>query len=140
MPGVIRRRIAPVVVALALGAVACGGSGEGVEPSGALGPVSQEAADRAVGGLCEIVGATDLEAANATFQDRAHQTLHTVAAAAEQGDRAAAAALLQAKQRVEADLTEAALPVGFGDDVEALLASLRAALGAIGLDAATCGP
>jgi len=45
----------------------------------------------------------DLRAAQRTFDD-VHVGLHDLAAAAEQEDRAVAARLLEAKQRVEADL------------------------------------
>jgi hypothetical protein len=137
----VARRVAPtLLLVLALGANGCDRSPEGTAPSGSLGPVTAEAADGAVAGLCELPAATDLASANATFQDRSHQTLHVIAAAAEVVDRPAAAALLAAKQRVEADLAEAALPDGFGDDVEALIVATRAALEAIGLDAPACGP
>jgi hypothetical protein len=100
--------------------------------------VTQEAADSAVLGLCELVGTTDRTSANATFQDRSHQTLHVIAAATEGVDRAVAGALLQAKQVVEADLEAPELPPGFAGDVGALLDATRAALAAIGVDAVDC--
>jgi hypothetical protein len=100
--------------------------------------VTQDRADRAVLGLCEIPGATDPDTASATFQDRAHQTLHDLAAAAEEVDRAAAGELLRSKQRVEADLAEVTLPAGFGADVDVLLAATRRALEVVGLDAPAC--
>ena len=122
---------------------ACGGSGgdDGEPsplPSGSLGPVTQDAADEALLGLCEIVRATDRDTAAATFFDRSHQTLHVIAAATEVADRGAAADLLEAKQVIEADLVEPVLPTGFAGDVEALLAATRGALEAIGLDAPAC--
>jgi hypothetical protein len=126
------------VLSLALVAGACAGSEERPAASGALGPVTQADADRAVAGLCDIVGATERAPANAAFQDRAHATLHAVAAAAEEVDRAAAAALLLTKQRVEADLAEPVLPAGFAADVEALLAALDGALEVIGLHTPAC--
>jgi hypothetical protein len=122
---------------LGLLAAACGGEDEPTA-SGSLGPVTQADADRAVLALCETAEATDLAAAAAPFHNRAHQTLHAIAAATEGRDRAAAAGLLAAKQRVEADLAETDLPPGFADDVEALLGATRAALDAIGLDAPAC--
>lgn len=127
------RRLVAGVVALALLAGACGGG----EPADD-GPVSEAAAERAVAGLCEILDATDRDAAEATFQDRTHQTLHDLAAAAEAIDRSAAADLLTTKQRVEADLAEPALPEGFGADVDALLAATRAAFEVIGVEAPDC--
>jgi hypothetical protein len=137
MPGVVRRLIALAFVP-ALLAAACSGSDE-PEPSSPTGPVARADTDRAVNGLCELAGETDLATANARFQDQAHRTLHAVAAEAERVDRAVSAALLETKQRVEADLAEPDLPAGFADDVEALLVALRAALETIGLPAPACG-
>jgi hypothetical protein len=61
-----------------------------------------------------------------------------IAAATEVRDREATAGLLEAKQRVEADLAETELPQDFAADVEALIEATRAALGAIGLEAPAC--
>jgi hypothetical protein len=138
MPGVVRRSRALTSLVLALLAVSCSGSGD-PPPAAGTGPVAPAEADRAVIALCALGGETDPAAANARFQDRAHRTLHAVAAEAERVDRAASAALLQTKQRVEADLAEPALPASFSDDVEALLVALRAALDTIGLPAPECG-
>ena len=132
----------PLVLALAILAGACGGPGTqdhpSPPPSGSLGPVTQEAAGEAILGLCEIVGPTDPGAAATTFFDRSHQTLHVIAAATEVVDREAAAALLEAKQVIEADLGQPALPEGFSADSGALLEATRAALASIGLDAPAC--
>jgi hypothetical protein len=138
MPGVVLRSLALASLVLALLAVSCSGSGD-PPPAAGTGAVAQAEADGAVAGLCALAAETDLAAANALFQDRAHRTLHAVAAEAERVDRAASAALLQTKQRDEADLAEPDLPPGFSDDVEALLVALRAALETIGLPAPECG-
>jgi hypothetical protein len=61
-----------------------------------------------------------------------------IAAAVEEVDRAVAAELLEAKQAVEADLTEPVLPAGFPDHVGSLLDATRAALDTLGLDAPDC--
>ena len=139
---VVRPRPLPVLIALALTLAGCSEAGGGgvtePAPSGALGPVSQDAADEAVLGLCAIVEAVDVGSASAEFQDRSHQTLHVIAAAADVADRDAAATLLEAKQRVEADLSRARLPEDFAGDVEALLEATRGALDAIGLEPAPC--
>jgi hypothetical protein len=131
-----------VLVALA----ACEGDGRGDGsgpspsplPSGSLGVVTQGAADEAVLGLCDLRDETDIAEANATFIDRSHQTLHVIAAAAEEVDRIASSALLEAKQRVEADLGQGALPPGFAVDVRFLLQAVRAAIDVIGLEPAGC--
>ncbi|MGZ8599926.1 MAG: hypothetical protein ACXWXQ_11160 [Actinomycetota bacterium] len=139
MSAVARRSTVSSLLVLALALAACGSDDGGdAEPSPASGSVTQDAVEGAVLGLCEVVAATDFDVANATFQDRSHQTLHAVAGAAEDVDRAAAGDLLSAKQRVEADLAGAGLPAGFSGDVEALLGATRAALAAIGLEAPAC--
>jgi hypothetical protein len=139
MPGVVRRTTV-ALIALAALAAACGdgGAGPASPPSGSLGPVTSAAADEAVLGLCAMVGETNAGAAEATFHDRSHQTLHAIAAAAEEVDRAAAADLLVAKQQVESDLAGTTLPGSFRADVEALLGRTRAALEALGLDPPGC--
>jgi hypothetical protein len=109
-------------------------------PSGSLGVVTQEAADEAVLGLCDLVEETDVAEANATFLDRSHETLHVIAAAAEEVDRIASSALLEAKQQVEGDLADGELPPGFGVDVRFLLQAVRAAIDVIGLAPRGCGP
>jgi hypothetical protein len=139
---VVRRPLTSALLALALLGSACGGSGEGAEPSplpsGSLGPVRPEAADQAILGLCGIAGDTERDEAATIFADRSHQTLHVIAAAVQAVDRAVAAELLEAKQVVEADLTEPVLPDGFSDHVSSLLDATRAALDAIGLPAPEC--
>lgn len=107
-------------------------------PSGAMGVMTAEAGAAAVAALCDLRSAPDLDVANATFFDRAHQTLHVLAAATETVDRVPSAALLEAKQRVEADLRFDTLPPGFRADVEALLDAVRAALVAVALPDRGC--
>lgn len=136
-------RFISTLLAFALLVAACGSEGEGNDdpsplPSGALGPVTPEAADEAVRGLCDLRTATDRAEAEATFLDRSHETLHVIAAATEERDRNAAADLLEAKQRVEADLAGADLPSDFAADVGALIEATRAALEAIEPDAPAC--
>jgi len=139
----VPRLLVSTLLASALVAAACGSDGGGngnpsTPPSGALGPVTAVAATGAVRGLCDLRTATDRAEAEATFLDRSHETLHVIAAATEARDRAAAADLLEAKQRVEADLAGADLPPDFAADVGALIQATRAALEAIGLDAPAC--
>jgi hypothetical protein len=132
-------------MAAALALVACGGYGGSdqvttppVLPSGSLGVVTAEAADAAVQGLCDVRDAPTAPAASATFYDRTHQELHVIAAATEERDRAKAASLLEAMQRVEAELEQPLLPAGFSADVETLVGATRGALASIGLDAPGC--
>jgi hypothetical protein len=129
------------VFALAVVAAACGddGGGDGKPlPSGSLGVVRPDTATTAVLGLCDLTNATYVVDARATFLDRSHATLHAIAAAADARDRASAAALFEAKQRVEAALAREDLPSRFRRDVETLIGATRDALDAIGLDAPAC--
>ena len=131
---------------MALVLFSCGGDGAATSPnspthlpSGELGVVTQEAASAAVLGLCEVIGGlpTDIETAMDTFHDRVHEELHVVAAATQSQDRAAAAALLQAKERFEVDFA-GPMAADAADDLEMLSTALRDALAAIGLSAPDC--
>jgi hypothetical protein len=109
-------------------------------PSGALGVVTIDAASTAVQGLCTMrsTDANDLRDANGVFYDKTHDELHVIAAATEVKDRTLAAHLLQAKEKVEADLTDEKVPEGFVDDIDALLSATQDALQAIGLTVPGC--
>jgi hypothetical protein len=140
-----RRERAAWLVAAALSLASCGGYGGSDQvttppalPSGSLGVVTSEAAVATVQGLCDVRDAPDAPAASATFYDRTHQELHVIAAATEERDRAKAASLLEAMQRVEAELERPLLPAGFSADVESLVGATRGALASIGLDAPGC--
>lgn len=89
-----------VLVGAAIGAIARSGDG-GSDPM--RGPSFAAARD----GLCQAGQAAsrgDAAGARAVFFDRSHQPLHELAAAAQERDRAAAARLLEAKERVESGL------------------------------------
>lgn len=137
-----RRSVVLVAIVAAVVLLSCGSSGETgpASPSGALGIVTEEAADRTVSELCRIrtTLAKDRDAANRVFYDRSHDELHVIAAAAQGEDPAVAGRLLQAKERVEADLRPERLPGGFVQNLDALIAATRDALGAIGLEAPVC--
>src|SRR5215210_1499515 len=107
-------------------------------PSGSLGVMTAEAGTAAVAAICELRDASDRDTANVTFFDRAHGTLHVLAAATETVNRVPAAGLFEAKQVVEADLESDALPPSFGEDVVELLGATRTALGALDLPAPDC--
>jgi hypothetical protein len=125
------------MLALAVVAAACGDESD-APPSASFGAVTPNAASEAVLGLCELRSATDVIRAEATFLDRSHATLHAIAAAAEARDRASAAALLEAKQRVEAALAREDLPPHFRRDVDSLIDATRAALDALDVEAPAC--
>lgn len=142
MPVLLRPRALGLALIPFLVCIAACGPGENGNPSpppsGALGPVTPRAAEEAVRGLCDLRTATDGVEAEATFLDRSHETLHVIAAATVVRDRSAAADLLEAKQKVEADLAFAELPPDFATDVGALIEATRAALEGVGLEVPAC--
>lgn len=140
----VRARSAVLALAAVVSLTTCGGGyGHSATypsplPSGSLGVVTPEGADAAVLGLCDVRDAPNPSAADSAFFDHTHDELHVIAAATEERDRQAAASLLEAMQRVEAELEAPQPAAGFSQEVEALLGATRAALGAIGLSAPDC--
>lgn len=128
-----RRRLLLAGAALAAAVVAAAAMfGEGAvgapDPSATTSAPAQ-VHDRLCAALTAAAGG-DLGTARASFQDRVHGPLHDLAAAATETDRAAAARLLEAKQRVEAAL--ASNGDSLATDLAALAPTVRAALVAIG--------
>jgi len=146
MAAVRPSRLLALSVTAALLAACGGGTAEpsatptAPAPSGELGVVTPEAASAAVLGLCDVRSglSTDPQGAVATFENQVHEELHVIAAATEVRDREAAATLLQAKEKVEADLADPATAAGSGADIDALLSAVRSALTAIGLSGPDC--
>ena len=139
----MRRSLAAIPLMAAVGLVACGGGSAAPTsipsgPSGSLGVMTAEAGAQTLAALCDLRATTDRDPANALFFDRAHQTLHVLAAATETVDRVPAAGVLEAKQTVEADLQADALPEAFPDDVRGLLETTRTALETLDLPAPAC--
>ncbi|MBI2238486.1 MAG: hypothetical protein HYU54_08190 [Actinobacteria bacterium] len=133
-----RIRTAVGVAAATILIAACGSSGG--QPTPTPSGVTVDAATTAVRGLCDMRNryADDLERANGPFYDAAHETLHAIAAAAEEKDRVAAAKLLEAKEKVESELRFDVLPDVFPDDVGKLIDATRAALDVLGIDVPAC--
>lgn len=129
-------------VVLALLAVSCGGSDDAGEGPSRSGPPSAGPEARAYLALCSVqsaAAASDVPTAEATFRDEAHETLHHLADEVGAVDRAVAAALLQAKSTVEADLAEDAPdPATLAAHAQELLAAMGDAMGAVGLEAPGC--
>lgn len=92
--------------------------------------------------LCDAAAAArqgDAPTARQIFFSRSHQALHLLAATAQAKSRAAAAALLEAKAKVEAGFDPPA--ASLGEDLEALaLMTGRAMAAAGGNDPGLCGP
>ena len=124
------------VLALAVLAAACGGAGDsgGKTITVAGQPVAVASLVDAHAALCE--GAVAPDAARRLFFDRAHEQLHTVARALEDVDRAQAAQLLQAKERVESELPNQ--PPTLPDDLRRLAEVYRDGLGRLAITAPPC--
>ena len=134
-----RAPVAALLVALALLA-GCDGSGS--QPTAGVGEDDVAAARLrdAAAGLCtarDEAGA-DVKRASTTFYDRSHDALHTLARALDPVDRAAAARLLEDKERVEADFREAAPPAALAADLDRLAQSTRSGLAALSISVAGC--
>lgn len=89
-------------------------------------------ADGVIEGLClaRRQATTDAEAARSTFLDTAHEGLHDLARELGERDRSAAAAVLQAKQQVEADLDSG--DAGLVSDLDELVDAATAGYAAMG--------
>lgn len=95
--------------------------------------------EEAVFALCLVRdGAEQVEAADATFQDRAHGPLHDLVTAVEDDDRALAARLLIAKQAVENGLTGTTDPEQLAEDTERLISVTGDALQTVGMEVPEC--
>jgi cytosine/adenosine deaminase-related metal-dependent hydrolase len=123
-----------VALAVVLGA-GCGGQGPGSVTADRAAVLREAAA-----ALCTAKrqAAGDPAAARRSFYDRAHDRLHELARLAERTDRAAAARLLEAKQRVEHDLDGPSPPARLAGDLDRLLATTNAALAASSISPPTC--
>jgi hypothetical protein len=140
----VRARLPSVLVVAALMALtACDGNGNGgdrtLDVGGEKVPVSR--LEEAASGLCTARDQArgDVAQAGTTFYDRSHDALHTIARALERVDRTQAGSLLEAKQRVEADLMNAGTPPAtVAADLDRLAGVTRAALAAVSVDVPAC--
>lgn len=133
---------AAALTALALLLAACGSDAAGESRGGGT---VQDRLDTAVAGLCEaesLARTGDVAGAGRAFDDRAHQFLHELAPEVQQQDPAAAAALLEAKNRVETALREARAgqpdAAALANLLDALNGSLARAAEAVELGAPAC--
>ena len=93
-------------------------------------------------GLCEAAAQapTDVEAAEKTFNGRSHDGLHLIARGLEQIDRAASAALLEAKQKVEGDFSRSAAGSRVAADLKPLHDVTVSSLARFNVTAGACPP
>lgn len=93
-------------------------------------------------GLCEAAAQapTDVAAAEKTFNSRSHDGLHLIARGLEAVDRAAAATLLQAKQKVEGDFSRDAPGTQVAPDLQQLHEVTVSSLARFDVTAGACPP
>lgn len=125
-------RARALLAALAASGTVLVGCGDG--PSDDADPLA-----RVAEGVCRVVAqGADIEKAEATFYDRAHDGLHDVADRLAPVDRALSARLLERKQAVESGLAQRPAPPGLAADLAALERVTRDALARLGTQAAPC--
>ena len=147
MSGGVRRR--PVrlggvllALALAIAGAACGDD-EGPPTSIKVGEEDVPAtrlAD-ALQGVClaqRQAAAGNVEPARQTFFDRSHDTLHVLALALEEVDRAQAGELLLAKQLVESDLESTPVRAALPKDLRRLAEVTRSGLARLEISTPPC--
>lgn len=90
--------------------------------------------------ICEAArqAATDVGAAGKTFNGRTHDGLHLIARGLETVDRAAAATLLEAKQKVEADFSKPPPAAQLVADLNQLAEVTRSSLAQFGVNVDAC--
>jgi hypothetical protein len=91
-------------------------------------------------GLCEAAqqAATDISAAAKTFNSKSHDGLHLIARGLQEIDRPAAATLLEAKQKVEADISSKAAGPQLAADLRSLSDVTRSSLARFNLTVDAC--
>ena len=123
------------MLALAVLAASCAGTDDKVDTITVGGErVAVVPLVEAHAALCEAV--VRPVSARTMFFDRSHEALHTVARAVEEVDRAQAADLLQAQEKVESAL--AAAPADLPDDLLRLAEVYRTSLGRLAIEAPPC--
>jgi len=133
--GAVRRHPVLVTAALAVLLPSCGGDGAASGPGGATGPAGVVAA------LCDAERQAvdgDVEAAGATFQDRAHTALHQVAADLQERNATLAGQVLEAKQGVEQALAQGVDGETLAARLSGLNGVLQASLAATGTPVGGC--
>ena len=131
-----------VAVAVLVLLAACDGDGEAARTIDAGGEeVPGSRLEDAAAGLCTARDQArgDVLQARTTFYDRSHDALHTIARALDRVDRTQAGLLLEAKQRVEADLMNTGTPPAtVAADLDRLAEVTRASLGDLSIGVPAC--
>jgi hypothetical protein len=128
----IRSLVGPVLIAMAP-LTACA-----AQPSDSVQSIVPSGLSAASAGLCDALAALpDAQAAERSFTNGAHDALHALAAD-DRLDRSMAAGVLEAMQRLESDLDQAADTDRLSDDLHALKDSTDTALQSVGEEVAAC--
>jgi hypothetical protein len=133
-----------LVAALAVAGAACG---DGKKPAG---PGTVAMAGQTVttsklltiaAGICDAAGlAGNVDSSRATFYGQSHDGLHLIAKGLQDVDRAQSAALLEAKQKVEADYVAPPPGPQLATDLRRLADVTRASLARFKVSADPCPP
>ena len=93
-------------------------------------------------GVCDAAGLAgqNMNSARATFYGQSHDGLHLIARALQDIDRGQSAALLEAKQKVEADFLAPSPGPQVADDLRRLADVTRASLARFKVSADACAP
>jgi len=94
----------------------------------------------ALSGLClaRHQAPADTVAARATFLDRSHATIHTLARALADSDRSRAASLLQDKEAVEADFAAKPPSPSLATDLGRLIEDTRSGMKSLSVESRPC--
>jgi hypothetical protein len=93
-------------------------------------------------GLCEAAqqAATDISAAAKTFNSKSHDGLHVIARGLQEIDRPASATLLEAKQKVEGDISAKAAGPQLAADLRSLSDVTKSSLARFNVTVDACPP
>ncbi len=132
--------VAAAVIVLAVAAVLLSRSREVKEgPDAKSGTLDDQELSSAFSALCtsRTMVDDDLDAARDVFFTRAHATLHVMASELSNTDRPLAAELLEAKNRVEQELTGVG-PQTAAEAIDRLLSISKQALISLGMNSPSC--
>jgi hypothetical protein len=139
-------RIVTVLVAASVlvGGVGCDGERKPAADEVAMAgqPVKISRLQVIAAGICDAaqLAGRSIDSARATFYGQSHEGLHLIARGLEALDRAAAATLLEAKQKVESDFLDRRPASQLTDDLRRLADVTRSSLARFEVTADACSP
>jgi hypothetical protein len=136
--------VAVVVIAMAVAGAGCGSDAKPTPGAVAIAgeTVTTAKLQTIAAGICDAArqAGRDVDSARAIFLGQSHDGLHLIARGLQDEDRAASAALLEAKQKVEADFVAPPPGPQLADDLLALAAVTRSSLAHFKVSADQCPP